>query len=940
MTTAVLPEADLAGIRSLLGQLRGKGHSHGVIALAAAPVWSGDHEFELGGQSVRVRTAPSVLAVRDALTDRTQVDWVVILTDRSAAELPAGILEHLATGRLSNLDPWPALRELFNASRQEFNLLALSNDAARAALRDLDGTVAPAPGGVLTNDHLFAALAKTHFGLAPAEYTPHHVALWSMDPACTARFQAWQHRTDPVLLAQFYAWIEARLGPLGPAFVTVWRSSGPAQLIPLGLVAALVGDGSAASAAFPVSRDTTVKVRTLLEVELGGRTLTEGQLAAWGNTATLAVAGADVPGHVLRHAEDLVRRLRAEPLVVRSDVLPSALAPRVAHFASALTTAADSGDLAAAENAWADVLAHRSARIDSPDAPRDVRVGAAALRLLRRQRRQHNTPATLAGWLDDYRTELSWVDAAVNGAFVGADDPTLAAVAHRIVSAVRDRRATSDRQFARLLATSGVNRSSGPQAPLLIEDVLDKIVRPLTVPRPGATGASITTPTASPVLIVVADGMSAAAANEVVADALRRHRPQWQECQFTDTDGLHAALAALPTVTEFSRCSLLTGALAAGRQDRERTGFASWLQGHALRGSGQVLFHKADMDAVSKGHALAVDVRIAVEDTKTRPVVACVLNDIDDALDRSDPIGTSWTTASFKHLDALLSAAANVGRTVVLVSDHGHVVERREQPSVQRGQQISARYRSADGVDPATLPADEVLVTGPRVLTDTHQAVLAVDEQLRYTGLKAGYHGGGALAEAVIPISILVNGAVPQHLGLEIRPMSVPAWWEPERLTPPESRPVAAAPPAGTKPAASAPRKKPASKPAEQSDTLFDMGTPSAPVPATAPAATGGRNRVQELLGSPLFIQQYNTFRPRIDTPVIGQLLQALIDGNGRIPLPRAAEILGVKAFRARQTVAALSQVINADGVVALSENGTEVELEAALMFEQYEVKP
>ncbi|MFT7025761.1 MAG: hypothetical protein ACJA07_004892 [Rhodococcus sp. (in: high G+C Gram-positive bacteria)] len=38
--------------------------------------------------------------------------------------------------------------------------------------------------------------------------------------------------------------------------------------------------------------------------------------------------------------------------------------------------------------------------------------------------------------------------------------------------------------------------------------------------------------------------------------------------------------------------------------------------------------------------------------------------------------------------------------------------------------------------------------------------------------------------------------------------------------------------------------------------------------------------------------------------------------------------------------MAALSQVINADGVVALSENGIEVELAAGLMFEQYEVKP
>ncbi len=421
------------------------------------------------------------------------------------------------------------------------------------------------------------------------------------------------------------------------------------------------------------------------------------------------------------------------PLVARSDVLSSALAPRIKHFAGALATSIDSDDLAPAENAWADVLAHRDARADTSDAPRDVQVGAAALRLLRRLRAPWQQPTTLADWLQEHRTDLSWVDSAVNNAFVGATDPQLAAVAHKLVTEIREKRAALDRSFARMLAAAGTHRESGTGAPLYIEDVLDQIVKPLTAPVSGPTGLGAHEAQASPVLVVVADGMDAATSHDVVADALRRHRPQWQDCRFTGADGPHTALATLPTVTKFSRCSLLTGALAAGTQDVERTGFSNWLQHNGLRGTGQVLFHKADLEAVAQGHALAVDVRTAVEDTDDRPVVACILNDIDDALDRSDPIGTSWTTSTFKRLDALLATAATVGRTVVLLSDHGHVVERREQASKQRGQQISARYRSAVSVDGASLPADEVLVEGQRVLTEDHRAVLAVDEQLRYT---------------------------------------------------------------------------------------------------------------------------------------------------------------------------------------------------------------
>ncbi len=78
-------------------------------------------------------------------------------------------------------------------------------------------------------------------------------------------------------------------------------------------------------------------------------------------------------------------------------------------------------------------------------------------------------------------------------------------------------------------------------------------------------------------------------------------------------------MAALPTVTEFSRCSLLSGVLARGGQTQERDGFSAWLAGHGLRGQGQVLFHKADLESVSRGSALAVEVRAAIDDTDRRP---------------------------------------------------------------------------------------------------------------------------------------------------------------------------------------------------------------------------------------------------------------------------------------------------------------------------------
>lgn len=193
--------------------------------------------------------------------------------------------------------------------------------------------------------------------------------------------------------------------------------------------------------------------------------------------------------------------------------------------------------------------------------------------------------------------------------------------------------------------------------------------------------------------------------------------------------------------------------------------------------------------------------------------------------------------------------------------------------------------------------------------------------------MKAGYHGGGSLSEAVVPVSILVNGAVPKHLGLEEAPAPQPSWWEAAVRTTPEAAAPTSVPAAPT-------RKKAVAKPTVQADALFDMGS----APTSAAEVPAVRDRVAEVLESDLFKEQYKLFRPKFSKPVIGRLLQQLVDGNGRLALGQVAEILDVKPARARAAVAVLVQVLNTDGVVVLSENGTEAELESALLFEQYGV--
>ena len=110
---------------------------------------------------------------------------------------------------------------------------------------------------------------------------------------------------------------------------------------------------------------------------------------------------------------------------------------------------------------------------------------------------------------------------------------------------------------------------------------------------------------------------------------------------------------------------------------------------------------------------------------------------------------------ALKPIAPALTAARNAGRTVVITSDHGHIIEYRTSAKVDRtntyGQRAHGDFAHVD-------PDREVIVEGPRVLTAGHRAVLAVDENIRYGACNAGYHGGGSPAEAVVPVVVLATG--------------------------------------------------------------------------------------------------------------------------------------------------------------------------------------
>src|SRR5262249_40436160 len=146
-----------------------------------------------------------------------------------------------------------------------------------------------------------------------------------------------------------------------------------------------------------------------------------------------------------------------------------------------------------------------------------------------------------------------------------------------------------------------------------------------------------------------------------------------------------------------------------------------------------VLFHKA---ALHVGGEASLDekVRDEIINTTTR-VVGVVVNAIDDHLSRGEQTDPRWVRDYVKPLPALLDAARAAGRAVVLVSDHGHVLD---QGTEQRPGQQGERWREDDG----RAAADEVRLAGPRVLQGGGRVIVPWSERVRYVGKKNGYHGG------------------------------------------------------------------------------------------------------------------------------------------------------------------------------------------------------
>jgi hypothetical protein len=377
-------------------------------------------------------------------------------------------------------------------------------------------------------------------------------------------------------------------------------------------------------------------------------------------------------------------------------------------------------------------------------------------------------------------------------------------------------------------------------------------------------------------------------------------------------------IAALPTLTRYSRTALFTGSLRDGGQTDEKSGFARRLDGASL-------FHKDALRSPA-GEELPGAVRNAISSTAPADrVVGVVLNTVDDALAKADPGGTNWRVEEIQHLPALVEAATRAGRIIILTSDHGHVVERGSIARPTAG--AEARFRPADSA-----PTDgEVLLAGPRVSSPGSRIIAASLEDLRYGNKAAGYHGGASAAEVTIPLLVFAqNPDSLVDLGWLPAPPQHPHWWV-------DDLPTSAATPRPPVQQRITVRAVPNTGPSQA--TLF----PADEVPAAAKTPAKGALLARQVTTSPVYAaRRERTYRARLDDATVESVLAMLIDHGGRTHRDVLAQAAGIPSARMIGAFSAMQRLVNIEGYPVISTDADQVTivLNVALLREQFELAP
>lgn len=898
-----------AQIKAQVAAIRKKIPGTKSIAIRSKAKWSGEARYEDNGEVFQIHQCDSPLAMRLALRESGDERTTVLVTDLDDHDISDDILVRLKPRKLIPLDRWQIVKALFQVR-------AVDPRVTRYAwMADVLMNLIPPNGyppvatGFLDAETVWGIVLDHYLGLSGYSLDLLAVLKWSIDTKSVARFcnapQMIQEATSE--------WLVSTAGPTVAAVLDCAarssKSNGLAEALPLGLAAGVVFSKSAKG---KLER----AIGKLEEKYFDGHAPEYSIIERWSAAATevvrLQLNDLRVKQTLLQRADEILREVGADTFAYHSDTSPIGFDLRLADFGKKLSRSisgsnVDFETLIEARNSISQHDRHSRER-------RRLERVDMAMRLVRwlGESQSRDALKSLADAACRHLSEGGYIDWARLTLRSGDPVRELSEAYAQLFDKVTTAREVDSLHFAELLRDWTAAKSTDDTI-VPVEQVLERMVAPIAA--------------AKPVLVVVIDGMSVAVFRELMADVLGHDWVLLAE----DGVGLRPALATVPSVTEVSRTSLLTGKLAQGHAPNEKAGFAEHpaLLKTCRSGFPPVLFHKASLQETDDS-SLAADIRKEIGSAH-RKIVGVVVNAVDDHLLKGEQIDTRWSRDEIKVLPVLLHEAKMAGRTVILLSDHGHILDCNAKGKQYEG---GERWR----FDESNVSEGELKISGVRVvIPDTRKLIAPWTEKIRYGIKKNGYHGGVSPQEMVIPIAVL-NSSNAFPVGWNEAPVDTPTWWEISAKTAhgnqeemPELKPVE-------------PRPIPEGMLFHVEDLHQPAESTSLVTTATSTISNVGRPQAEwiaRLIGSQVYADQKRLCGRSAPTEeVLQRLLQAIDERGGKITSVALARAIQMPMFRLPGLLALAQRIFNVDGYDVLSRDNVSdtIQLDRALLLKQFDL--
>jgi hypothetical protein len=881
-----VPDLKPSVLRNQLAKLQKRNPGADAFALRCRRTWTGGATLTTDSTTFRVIQSSCELEIRDALvTMAGTMGPLVLLTDLNESDVGDDLLARFARSRIERLDDWQTLHDAFATTGVDSRLNRYPWLIEHLAQNIPEEGYPPSPNGTLTLDLAVGTFLHTQLLFPDSRPDARHVLLWSRNKSDVQGFLTLTSEQQ----SDVQQWILATAGQLGRFLLQIAATGEAADLVVCGLCCEPIFSGHA-DANPQKLREAAVR----LERFTGHLPVTRTLGVEWAREAENAL-------HDLESANDTANKgivaLQVERVLADlgvadhawiSAVAPSGFEQRLGRFGRRLASGLKTNGV-----------------LDVPELIRLADFAAThCLAALSPERIQRMHMARrLCGWLESwqangsaclstplpslanrYSDEIGMVDLAREALLPGDPCPDLSSAYRALLERISEAREAFNQAFGKALARHVAEDGSSPDC-LNIEDILRRIVAPIA--------------RETQVLILVLDGMGMAVFHSLLDDIVKRLG--WSELGPESGTWPLPVIAALPTITQVSRTALLGGRLPDDPPAREADALEangdlrSATGGHAPR-----LFAKRDLLAVG-GLELANTLTETLQNPRQR-IVAAIINAVDDQLPHGDQLLISWRVHAIPTLEKLLHAARMTTRTVILVSDHGHV---RDVETALTAGEDAQRFRPAI----TDLQEGEVLLRGRRVCRREGAIIAPWTEHLRYGRKQHGYHGGVTPQEVIVPLAVLQHGSH-KIKGWEHRVRPTPLWWT------------------GT-----------TSKPAV---VMVPSPVDSLPLFTQAAATSPAVDWIEALWQSPVMVEQLK-LAPRGAPPKerVQPILQALAAHGGSMLLPALARHAEHPA-RVRGLIAVLKQMLNVDGYPVLMHDATSdtVTLDLTLLRTQFELEP